>query len=201
MKRSNGDQAARTRRRISRPVVLGVLVLVGGAVGVVGVQRLTGHEEALALARPVEVGQLLVEQDLVEVNLSASDVVDLVPASDAPSLLGRPAAYRLPVGILLTRSAVGHPQVPAAGRAVVALALKPGQYPPGLSAGTSVIVLIRPTDSERESDFWPAVVAAVEDRRETAAAVVSFDLSQVDAREVAAKQADRVAVVMTSGGR
>ncbi|MET9628294.1 hypothetical protein ABZX92_12600 [Lentzea sp. NPDC006480] len=179
-----------------------MIVLVCGVGGAVGMQRLTGDEEALALARPVEVGQALTTQDLVQVSLRVSDGVDLVPASATSTVLGKPAAYRLPAGLLLTASAVGQPKVPAQGRAIAAVALKPGQYPPNLSAGASVIVLARPSGANPigELRIWPAVVSVFENRRDMNLAVVSLELSESDAQAVASQQSEHVAVVLTAGG-
>lgn len=103
-----------------------------------------GHRQpVLVLARAVSAGQVLTPADLAVVRVSAAGPVTLLPASAESTVVGRPAAAGLPAGGLLTAGEVGS-AAPAAGQEVLGVAVKPGQYPPDLSAGQVVDVLSTP---------------------------------------------------------
>lgn len=130
-------------RRPRRPVAIagGVLVLaasaaLGGALAVRG-----DHTTAvLTLARPVTAGQQLTADDIAVAHLSGSGVHGIA-ASFAGALVGDTVVATLPAGTLLTAPMVAHDSLPGAGEQVVAVALKPGAFPPDLAAGRSVSVL------------------------------------------------------------
>lgn len=130
-------------RRPRRPVAVaaGVLVLaasaaLGGALAVRG-----DHTTAvLTLARPVTAGQQLAAADIAVAHLSGSGVHGIA-ASYASALVGETVVATLPAGTLLTAPMVSHDSLPGAGQQVVAVALKPGAFPPDLAAGRSVSVL------------------------------------------------------------
>jgi tight adherence protein C len=101
--------------------------------------RLDDRQSVLILAHPVSVGQLLSARDLRQAALSKD--VDVVPASESSTVLGRPLAYSLPAGTWLSRIIIGAPATPAAGQAEAAMGLTDGQFPPSLVAGARVAVL------------------------------------------------------------
>ncbi|MFD4636885.1 hypothetical protein ACFWN2_06190 [Lentzea sp. NPDC058436] len=187
------------RRRRSVPhLILGVaLVVACAAGGVVAAQELGQRQEVVALARPVDVGHVILEQDLVGVSLALDDAVKVVPASAAASVVGRQVAYSLPVGVLLTDDVLGPPQVPGEGRAIAALGLKPGQFPPELSAGSNVAVLASAPNEGSSTNSWRAVVVSVDRTDQTP--VISVELTEVDARELSSTPADKIAVLMVGG--
>lgn len=187
----------RKRRSIPHLTLGAVLVVACAAGGVVAAQQLGQRQEVIALARPVEVGQVILEQDLVGVSLAVDGVVKAVPTSAASSVVGRQVAYSLPVGVLLTEEVLGPPRVPADGRAIAALGLKPGQFPPELSAGSNVLVLASAANEGVTTSSWRAVVVAVDRTDQTA--VVSVELPELDARVLTATPADKVAVLMVGG--
>lgn len=194
---STSRMPGRKRRSIPHLTLGAVLVVACAAGGVVAAQRLGERQEVIALARPVEVGQVIQEQDLVGVSLAVDGAAKTVPASAASSVVGRQAAYSLPVGILLTDDVLGPPRVPADGRAIAALGLKPGQFPPELSAGSNVVVLASSANESSTTSSWHAVVVALD--RTGQAPVVSVELPELDARALSATPADKIAVLMVGG--
>ncbi|WP_341477250.1 SAF domain-containing protein, partial [Frankia canadensis] len=110
-----------------------VFVVVGG--------RRDGRREVLVVTRPVQVGQLVTAGDVRVVSVVVEPAVEVVPVGSAGQVVGRPAAVPLSAGSLLSRSSVGRRSLPA-GMRLVGASLKPGSYPPGVSAGDQVMVLL-----------------------------------------------------------
>lgn len=190
-----------TRRRQIPHLVIGALLVVGCAIGgVVAGLSFGDRGSALALARPVVVGQILSEQDLRRVDLPTDTVLDTLPASSANSVVGLPVAYDLPSGTLLTRAALGSPRTPPSGRAIAAVGLKPGQFPPNLTAGTTVVVLSTSAEPTNRRS-WTAVVTGIAARQNDNTAVVSLQLSEPDARLVASVPGGQLSVISVEGAR
>lgn len=185
-------------------LLLGVLlVVVCAAGGVLTGMQLGDRENVLALARPVPVGHILTAQDVKQISVAADSAIDAMPASAASSVVGQPIAYSLPAGSLVTRSALGAPQVPASGEAIAAIGLKPGQFPPELMPGTRVAVLVTPeqnTAPNEQPTSWTAVVTGITGGETEQITVVSLQLSDPDARELAAAPAGQLSLVAIAGG-
>ena len=207
----NGKTPARLsgggRRRSVPHLLLGVLlVAVCSAGGVFAGMQLGDRESVVALARAVAVGQLLEVQDLKQVSMAVDSGMDVLPASAASTVVGRPVAFSLPVGALVTRSVLGVPQVPAPGRGVAAVGLKHGQFPPDLAPGTTVAVLATPGQSPAvgtpvgQTSSWTAVVAGVAARETEQITVVSLQLAESDARALASAPAGQLSLVVIAGG-
>lgn len=195
------------RRRSVPYLLLGVLlVVVCAAGGVFAGMQLGNRESVLALARPVAVGQILTAQDLKQVSMASDSGMDLVLASSASAVVGQPLAFSLPAGSLVTRSVLGAPQVPQQGKAIAAVGLKPGQFPPDLSPGTTVAVLTTPGQgtatgtSTGQTSSWTAVVTGIATRDTDQTAVVSLQLSDSDARALASAPAGQLSLVAIAGG-
>ncbi len=135
---------ARRRRNVSRLVAGVVLVLACTLLVMTLVARAGGRRPVLAVVRAVPAGATITEGDLRTVTVAGGEGVVLVADTDRGAVVGRPAAVPLVSGSLLSAGQVGPAVVPAAGRAVVGVAVKPGQYPPRLTAGDHVNVVIRP---------------------------------------------------------
>lgn len=197
------------RRRSVPHLLLGVLLVVMSAAGgvVAGIQ-LANRENVLALARSVAVGQILSAQDLKQVGLPSDSGMDFVPASATSAVVGQPVAFSLPAGSLLTRSVLGAPLVPVSGKAIAAVGLKPGQFPPDLSPGTTVTVLttqgqaVTPgtTTGTGQTSSWIAVVVGVATRETEQTTVVSLQLSESDARALATAPAGQLSLVAIARG-
>ncbi|MET8763060.1 SAF domain-containing protein [Lentzea sp. NPDC004782] len=170
--------------------------------------QLGNRESALVLARPVAVGQILSMEDLKQVRMPPDSGMDLLPAAATPEVVGQPVAFSLPAGSLLTRSLLGTPLIPLPGKAVAAVGLKPGQFPPDLSPGTTVAVLITQGQNATpgsppaigQPSSWTGVVAGVAKRETEQTTVVSLHLSESDARALAAAPAGQLCLVAIAGG-
>lgn len=195
------------RRRLPY-LVLGVLLIVVCATGsVITVLQASDRQPMLALARPVTVGDVLTPQDLRQVPLSADPGTDVIPASQASSVLGNPVAYSLPAGTLLSRSALGSPQVPPAGHGVVAVAVEAGQAPPDLAPGTTVSIVVNPgsglsstTGSVTSGGPWQASVVSVTPQVNDQTTVVSVQLPTASAEQVAAMPPGQLSLVAVPAG-
>lgn len=195
------------RRRSVPYLLLGVLlVVVCAAGGVFAGMQLGDRESVLALARPVAVGQILTAQDLKQVSMATDSGMDVMPASSASTVVGQPVAFSLPAGSLVTRSVLGSPQIPLQGKAIAAVGLKPGQFPPDLAPGTTVAVLTTPGQgtttgtSNGQTSSWTAVVTGIATRETEQTTVVSLQLSESDARALASAPAGQLSLVAIAGG-
>jgi hypothetical protein len=196
-------------------VALGVLLIAGFALTfVVASQHLGQRRAALAVSRSVAAGQPLQAADLQVVHLASDGPVRPIAAADEPSVLGRPAAVPLLAGTLLTSAALGPPATLGPDEAVVAVALKAGQFPTGLAPGMRV--LVADTGNPASAAGGPqagvpagsalvdsAVVVDLQGPGDTGeATVVSLRLPARDATLVtAANGAERVALVQLPPSR
>jgi SAF domain-containing protein len=135
------------RQRVPHLLLGVVLILVCAAAGFLLSTRSSGRLPVLALARDVSAGTTLTAADLRIVQVAAGGDVATVPADQAASLVGATVAVPRPAGALLSPPDVGASRFPPKGKAVAAVALKAGQFPPGLSEGVKVAALI-PADPQ-----------------------------------------------------
>jgi hypothetical protein len=133
-------------RRTRLPfLTLGVLLVLGGALAFyVGSLRASDRVPVLVLARDVGAGRPLARADVRVAQVAAGEDVASVPAGELSSVLGRILAVPRPEGALLSPDDMGRSRFPPRGQAVAAVALKPGQFPPGLAAGARVSALVTP---------------------------------------------------------
>ncbi|QNP74975.1 flagellar biosynthesis protein FlgA [Streptomyces roseirectus] len=193
-----------SRRRQLPYLLLGVLLVVGCSAGGVVVAAQVGEQEGvLVLARPVSVGQVLSDREVREVGLSAGRGLDLIPAGSRSAAVGRPVAYTLPAGTLLTRDVLGPARVPPTGQAVVAVGVKAGRFPPGVQPGNRVTVVATPDTESGTSQAgvsaWEATVTGVHADAADQSAVLSLLMAEADARLVAALPDGRISVVTVPG--
>jgi SAF domain len=193
-----GSRLRVDRRRSVPHLLVGALLVLACAAGVVLWSLAAGQRQrVLAAARPVPVGHVLSTADLREVSVAADPGVSTVAASQASTVIGRIMATSLPAGSLLTPEALGAALVPAPGQAITALALKAGAFPPELAPGARVAVVIVPSLS---SAAWQATVISVTGRADEQTTVVSLQLTEAAARQVAAVPAGQLSVVLLPGG-
>jgi hypothetical protein len=130
-------------------VIISVLVvLVGGLIAFAGTQLLTQHTKVLAVAKDVPVGARITDDDLRTASVIEDANLSPIPASDRAQVVGQVAQVALVKGTLLTRAQVGPSSGFAAGQQLVALPLKPGQFPGrGLVAGQEVLIVATPGDN------------------------------------------------------
>jgi hypothetical protein len=202
---------ARNRRSIPH-LLLGALLVLACAAGFLVIWLNTGNRQpVLALARGVPVGHILSTQDLRQVNVAVDPGVSVVDANQAASVVGKTMSTSLPAGSLLTPDAIAASLLPGQGQAIAALALKAGQFPPEISPGSHVLVVFAPAQvgvaspGPRSGDtswVWPAVVTGVTLPANEQTTVVSVELSEPAARQVAAVPSGQLSLVMlaTAGG-
>lgn len=194
---------ARRRRNVPYLLAGALLVVVCAVAAVVTAGRLGDRASVLALARPVVAGQALAPGDIRSVEVAAGAELGLVPAT-TPGVVGRPVAFSLPAGTLLTRAALGPAQTPAAGTAVAAVGLKAGQFPPEIEPGARVAVLVAAGSNPAGAApavgaSWTGVVVAVAGSAGEQTTVVSVRMSEADARAMAAAPPGQLSVVLLGG--
>ena len=200
-----------TRQRQVPWIVLGVFLVVGFALTFAVVSLRTNDiTRVLALTRSVTTGHVLRTSDLTEVGISAGPGLASVSVTSESSVVGRPVAVPLAAGALLTPSAVGSPRSLNSGDAVVGLALKPGQFPPGLTSGDQVRVIDTGNNAAGSSDtvaptVAPSVSGVILNVAPSTAgdgsAVLSLRVAGGDANAVALlASADAVALVLLPAG-
>jgi hypothetical protein len=118
--------------------------------------RAHAGESFLAVARPVPVGEVITEADVQVVRVADTSGLALMPAGRRDQVVGRTAAVPLAAGSLLTEGQVGPAAWPPAGQAVIAVPVKAGRAPAGLTAGAKVVVLVVPAATAGQ----PAVPAS-----------------------------------------
>jgi len=197
----------RTRRNLPHLLVgvLLVLVCVGGALW--WNTSAQGRVPVLAVARPLSVGHVLERADVREVEISDVDTIATVPAEQAITVLGRPMATSLSPGALLTPGSVGPAAVPAAGHAIVAVALKPGQFPLEVAAGSPTLVVVTAPSSPSGSSvapesgqMWQATVTGLVKTESDQTTVISLQLLGDAALALARVPVGQVSLVMLAGG-
>jgi len=144
--------AHQRRRRRANPLVLGGTL--AATVAALGFAALYGSAAntvaALAVARPVAAGHALVDADLREVEVRVGPGVALVPAARRSALIGRRPASPLVAGALLSETQLAPERALQPGTVVAAVALKAGQFPPGLMTGDRVDVVVTTAESAGE---------------------------------------------------
>jgi hypothetical protein len=198
------------RRRSVPHLLLGaLLVLVCAGVFVLVSLNSDNRQPVLALAQSVSIGQVLTAQDLKQVNIALDPGVSVVGAGQAASVVGKTMSTSLSAGALLTPDAVGGSGFPTAGQALTALSLKSGQFPPEVAPGSHVSVVFVPGQdgaavmsppSPGQSTVWPAVVTSVTPQPNQQITVISVELDEAAAQQIAAVPAGQLSVVLVSGG-
>lgn len=205
-KQSGAPRLAPARPRRQLPVVaLGVLLVVGGALASAAAWVDLGNRQAvLAVTRPVAAGQAITAGDLSVVHMSVDAGVVPVSAANEANVIGHPAAVPLVPNSLLTQSQVGSSAALSANQAIVGVALKDGQFPPGLAPGAHVMVVQTPgaqfsaASSTSALGTPSAVVIAVQQPQATSAATTIVSLrvdSSVAPQIAAAAAAGQVALI------
>ncbi len=122
-----------------------LVVLLGGMIAFAGTQLLTKHTDVLAVANDVPVGSTITEDDLATASVVKDANLSPIPASDRSQVVGMVAQVGLVKGTFLTRAQVGRSSGFTVGQQLVALPLKPGQYPArGLDPGQKVLIVATP---------------------------------------------------------
>jgi hypothetical protein len=165
--------------------------------------------QVLAVARPVAAGQAITAADLTTVSAAEDPNVRLVTAAKEDEVVGRSAAVPLLPGTLLTPALVGESAFPPAGKVSASVALKPGQFPAGLSRGARVAVYVSATVAQNGNAVEPssnasptrlnATVLGVDPAGDgQGGTVVSLLLDAADSARLASAPAGGVVLMQTS---
>lgn len=127
--------AQRNRSRVAGGALL-MTVCTLAAVVVFG--QAGDRKSVLAMARTVEVGEIVEASDLRAVQVSSDPGVRTVASMDRSRVVGHPAAVRLVAGSLLSPAEVGEGAGLPDGMALIGAVLKAGQFPIGLAPGDTV---------------------------------------------------------------
>lgn len=133
------------RRRVQVPQLLIAVfvVAVSALVAVVLFSGAAAREPVLALAEPVERGQVISSGDLMVVFVATDDPITTLSSEAASGIVGLTAVADLEAGTILTGAHFVSRSVLDAGEGVVGLALSPGEYPTLLLApGDRVDVVV-----------------------------------------------------------
>lgn len=186
-----------------------VIVLIAAMLGAITIARVAAREPVLALAVPIERGEVLTDDHLAVVQVATDDQVATVSADLRPDLVGLIAQGDLAPGTLLARDQFAEGPTLPAGWSVVGLALNPGEYPTSaLAAGDRVEVVRTPDPTGVRGDastvevIAPAAeIFAVELLSESARSLmVSLAVPADVAPTVAASAAEgRIRLVLVDG--
>src|SRR4051794_37294053 len=144
----SGRSALPTRGRRPGLIAVAVLLIVGFALsGALLVSRAGDTTEVLVAARAVPAGHVIGPADVAAARLSGS--VRAIAAGDLRTVVGNSAAVGLVGGQVLNRDMLTTAAVPAPGKSMVGLALRPGQLPAdGLGIGDRVQAIAIPAATD-----------------------------------------------------
>jgi hypothetical protein len=212
-----GGRLARQRR--PGWIAAGVALVALAVLGNVYLFQTSGHRiSVVRVARNVPVGQQLVHADLDTSSVALGPGVQVIPARQLGEVVGRRAAVDLRSGTLLSVSQVTTQLTPQPGQALVTVAVKPGELPPGgLAPGSQVRIVSTPgsqgQDQGADGSSVPSGQAgvSVKDVRAAVDAVagpdtdgtmtVSLLVADADANAVAREASTgQIALVITARG-
>jgi hypothetical protein len=148
-----------------------LLVAVSALAAVVLFSRAAARQPILALANPVERGQVIGSDDLMVVYVATDDPITSLSSEAATGLVGLTAVADLEAGTILTAAHFVSPSLLNAGEGVVGLALAPGEYPTPLLAPGDVVDVVVTNRGSPESDAATAEVVV--------SSAVVFDVAEL----------------------
>lgn len=148
-----GGRAGRLARQ-RRPgwIAAGIALVALAVLANVYLFKTSGHRILVVrVARNVPVGQQLVRADVDTSSVAVGPGVQVIPARQLGEVIGRRATVDLRSGTLLTASQVTTQLTPQPGQALVTVAVKSGQLPPGgLAPGSQVRILSAPAGQSQD---------------------------------------------------
>ncbi|MEV0581795.1 SAF domain-containing protein [Nonomuraea sp. NPDC050310] len=209
------SQPVQSRRLPSAPrerkpalAALAVLLIVGGALLTAYLVIIMGDRvPVLKTARDVPAGQRFVAEDFVEVSVPSDMEVAYIPADQLDIAIQKYAKVGLTTGTLLTEAMTADAQEGlVAGKAVVGLALKAGQYPAMLNPGQRVqVIFVSGEEGSAEAGRVladRALVQSAETSVDGGGARVDIVIDKAVAADIsAAASAGRVALAYLPGGK
>jgi hypothetical protein len=196
----------RPRRSTPHMLLGAVLVLVCGLAFAVTALRVDPRTPVLAVAGPVAAGQVLTDADLTVVRIVPDPGLGVLREAQRTSVVGRTVRMPLAAHSLLSEDVLGPAAWPQRGESVIAVSVKAGRIPTGVTAGAQVLVLVVPTSSTTGATTTgqadplraPATVVSVAPADSSGASVVSLLMSSADAVRIAGA-AGEVALVVQGG--
>jgi len=194
------------RRRPLMVLVSVGLVLFGAMLGVAVWTLSTSSVEVVSARAPIGRGEVITAEDLAVTRVAVDPSIQVVPAAQLTTLVGKRAASDVVAGTLLSPAAVTDQLPPANGQSLVGVALTTGQLPAEpLRAGDLVRLVQTPVAQGEVPPTQVTIDAVVQSATATAdgqATVVDLLVPSTRAAEVAARAATgRVALVLDSRER
>jgi hypothetical protein len=197
-----------TLRRRPLLVAGSVLAVCAGALlGAFVWTAMSDTHSVIAVRAGIERGAVIDEADLMSVQVGVDPALSPVGSDEMADLVGQRAAVDMAAGTLVTREQVTVAVLPPAGSSIVGVPVPPGLLPgEPLVAGDRIRVVATPG---AQGEFTneppvtiPAVVVGVRAQVDTGVSVVSVEVPQDRAAELAARAATgNVAVVLDSRER
>ena len=199
-------EAPRHKVQIPQLMVAIFLVAVSALVAVVLFSRAAARDPILALANPVERGQVVASDDLMVIYVATDDPIASLPSDAAAGLVGLTAVADLDAGTIVTPAHFVSRSVLDGGDGVVGLALAPGEYPtPLLAPGDAVDVVVTnrssvgPGTTTIDTVIATAVVFDIAELGTRGERFISLQMPAGAAAEVAgAAAADQVRLVLVA---
>lgn len=133
----------RRARRSSSELLIGLLLIAGGALAALMLfQRANSTEVLVAASRDLTRGSIVSRDDLVALEVPVTDAVLGVRAEQAGSLLGKRLLVDLPGGSLLQEHVLTEEEALGSGDAYIPLTVDSGSVPSGLRRGDTVRVVM-----------------------------------------------------------
>lgn len=204
---ANVVPAPKLRRRPLLIVASAVAISAGAMLGAFAWTATSTTQSVLAVRTTVERGAVIAQDNVMTVQVSADPALAPVPASQAFAVVGQRAETDMAAGTLLTREQVSDTVLPATGMSIVGVGLPSAQLPgEPLLVGDRVRVVATPGASGEVTAGEPVTIAAtvvgVRVNNENGQSVVSVQVPQGDAAELAARAATgNVALVLDSRER
>ncbi len=138
------------RRSRVPEVALGLLLIVGSALGALAWQTFDSSSRLVLAARqPIGVGEVVLAEDLQSVELTSDDALNLVGDADVDLLVGQVAQVDVAPGTLMTLELVGPEVQLPPGQAEVGLSIELAELPARVTApGALVDVILTPTATD-----------------------------------------------------
>ena len=200
------DDSTTTRRRLSPELLIGLVLIIGGALaGFTLFERSSDTITVVGAARNLPRGTVLTRDDLVALDVGQMPGGAVIRAHDASSALGHRLLADVPEGAPIVPYAITEPSVLGVDEALIPVALEPGCLPAGLAAGDLVRAVISFPNGGTDAplpEVLPATVEVVDvgttgefgdELRVTlrAPATMALDLARADRISLMKVQADR----------
>lgn len=190
-----------------RPILTAVAVALVAAGALLSAYLVTvsGNTSGVVAVRTsIQRGSVIQRADLVEARINADPALSTVPSDQIDALVGKRASVDLHAGGLVAPSSVTSVILPAAGQAIVGVALTPAQRPNyPLQAGDVVRIIFTPRPQDDLPRGKPAsvkaTVVAVNDVADANQVVVDVTVPAASAATVTSiAGTGRVALVLDS---